>query len=908
MKQSRTRQRLLSFAAAVALAVAGLAPTVALAEGAVAEYKGVKYDTLQAAVDAAVVGKSSGTITLLQDTTENVTVTGYTKFTLDLNGKTLSGGTDYDAAGNKTEHFNKAALTVNYKSAFITVTDSVGSGVIKRDDPGAGSGLDSNDGSYYVIHVINGGAKLAGGTIKNESGKNGSSAVCVGGDGATTKPVLTIAGATVVQDSFIAAKCDEGGILYVTGGKVKSANESAIQNWNKAIIKGGEVDGLIWTLTYDKTAGQTTIQDTVDKGVVTASPVVNGELRAQKYDSSAANTPTYNVAGGTLDVTWNIKDSGAASVTGGKFAQAVPEQYIKDGYMLGEKGTDGYYGIEKFAVARIGETDYATLAEAIKAAQSDDTIKLVHDTEENGLALGDDKDIILDLNGYTLSSTGDAGITVSGGKLVVKDSKATQPTVDGATVSGYAGGRISAKMVGVRVWDGGQFELQSGMVESAEDLGIYVQGNINGDGMTASTATISGGYVKAQEHAVSPQGNGATVIVSGGVLESMDNAVIGGNGSAKRGGTSVTVSGGTLVGHSQSAGSIACGIYQPQEGTVEVSGGTIIADGGAGIVARAGKVTITGGAIKATGTAVGKVGDASTEVPSGAVVIDSKANYPGASDDFGATISGGTMTSENGEALVAIRNDADDKGTVSVSGGSFSNKVPEDMAAEGLEPTEKNEDGTYTVAKQYEATFKANNGSQDTVVKVFDGKTVAKPSDPSKAGFAFAGWFADEALTSAYDFDAPVTGDVTLYAKWAAVHKVTFVYGTGVDDLVVDVIDGQAVAKPSDPAYEGWNFEGWFLVKNADGTLDVDSEYDFSKPVTSDMTIYAGWTEVKPADDGNTTSPEQPKADDGKAEQKPAAATPKTGDATNNAPLAVAVVAGAGLLAAGVALGKRREH
>ena len=897
MKQSRTRQRLLSFVAAVALAVTGLAPTVVLAEGAVAEYKGVKYDTLQAAVDAA--GRTqSDVITLLQDTTENVTVTEYKKFTLDLNGKTLSGGTDYDAAGNQTEHFNKAALTLDKDGANVIVTDTVGGGVIKRDDPGAGSGLGSNDGSYYVVHVINGTLKLAGGTVKNESGKNGSSAVCVGGDGAKS-PVLNIAGATVVQDSFIAAKCDEKGTLYVTGGEVKSANESAIQNWNKTTVKGGKVDGLIWTMTYEKTWGQTSIQD---------SAVVNGELRAEKYDSSATRTPTYNVSGGTLDVAWNIKDSGDASVTGGKFAQAVPEQFIKDGYMLGEKGADGYYGIEKFAVARIGDTDYATLAEAIKASQPGDTIKLVHDTEENGLSLGAGKDIVLDLNGYTLSSTSDAGITVSAGKLVVKDSKAAQPTVDGATVSSYAGGRISAKMVGVRVWDGGQFELQSGMVESAEDLGIYVQGNINGDGMTASTATISGGYVKAQEHAVSPQGNGATVIVSGGVLESMDNAVIGGNGSAKRGGTSVTVSGGTLVGRIQSAGSIACGIYQPQDGTLDITGGTIIADAGAGVVARAGKVTITGGTIRATGTATGKVGDANVEIPSSAVVIDGSANYPDASEDFGAVISGGTMTSENGEALVAIRNDADDKGTVSVSGGSFSNKVPEDMAAEGLEPTEKNEDGTYTVAKQYEVTFKANNGSQDTVVKVFDGKTVAKPSDPSKAGFAFASWFADEALTSAYDFDAPVTGDVTLYAKWAAVHKVTFVYGTGADDLVVEVVDGQAVIKPADPTYEGWNFEGWFLVKNADGTLDVDSEYDFATPVKADMKIYAGWTEVKPADDGNTTNPEQPKPADGKAEQKPAAATPKTGDVTSNAPLAIAVVAGAGLLVAGVALGKRREH
>ena len=270
MKQRRTRQRLLSFVAAVALAVTGLAPTVALAEGAVAEYKGVKYDTLQAAVDAA--GRTqSDVITLLQDTTENVTVTEYKKFTLDLNGKTLSGGTDYDAAGNQTEHFNKAALTLDKDGANVIVTDTVGGGVIKRDDPGAGSGLGSNDGSYYVVHVINGTLKLAGGTVKNESGKNGSSAVCVGGDGAKS-PVLNIAGATVVQDSFIAAKCDEKGTLYVTGGEVKSANESAIQNWNKTTVKGGKVDGLIWTMTYEKTWGQTSIQD---------SAIVNGELRAE---------------------------------------------------------------------------------------------------------------------------------------------------------------------------------------------------------------------------------------------------------------------------------------------------------------------------------------------------------------------------------------------------------------------------------------------------------------------------------------------------------------------------------------------------------------------------------------------------------------------------------------------------
>ncbi len=59
-----------------------------------------------------------------------------------------------------------------------------------------------------------------------------------------------------------------------------------------------------------------------------------------------------------------------------------------------------------------------------------------------------------------------------------------------------------------------------------------------------------------------------------------------------------------------------------------------------------------------------------------------------------------------------------------------------------------------------------NGGTEIDDIVVEDGKIVKRPSDPVRAGYTFAGWYADEACTIPYDFDAPVTGDITLYAKW----------------------------------------------------------------------------------------------------------------------------------------------
>ena len=57
-------------------------------------------------------------------------------------------------------------------------------------------------------------------------------------------------------------------------------------------------------------------------------------------------------------------------------------------------------------------------------------------------------------------------------------------------------------------------------------------------------------------------------------------------------------------------------------------------------------------------------------------------------------------------------------------------------------------------------------GTDNKVVEVLKGSKVSKPEDPVREGYTFAGWYADEALTEAYDFGSPVNKDTVLYAKW----------------------------------------------------------------------------------------------------------------------------------------------
>ncbi|PWG66691.1 InlB B-repeat-containing protein [Bifidobacterium callitrichidarum] len=180
-------------------------------------------------------------------------------------------------------------------------------------------------------------------------------------------------------------------------------------------------------------------------------------------------------------------------------------------------------------------------------------------------------------------------------------------------------------------------------------------------------------------------------------------------------------------------------------------------------------------------------------------------------------------------------------------------------------------------AKTWKVTFYTTGGSSVPSQTVEDEKTATKPSDPTKEGKTFAGWYTDAKLTEAYDFSTPVTSDLQLYAKWntAAPTQYTVSFVTYSDSKVdsVKVDAGQKLTKPTDPAQDGYKFVGWYTDDK------YSTPYDFDQPVTKNLTLYAKWEEDAAApmmhavtfdtNGGETSIPAQ-NVEEGKTVSKPA--------------------------------------
>ena len=130
-------------------------------------------------------------------------------------------------------------------------------------------------------------------------------------------------------------------------------------------------------------------------------------------------------------------------------------------------------------------------------------------------------------------------------------------------------------------------------------------------------------------------------------------------------------------------------------------------------------------------------------------------------------------------------------------------------------------------------TFNTNGGMGYTPSqKVNDGSLVTKPSNP----FNFNGTFVEWQLNGiAYDFSTPVTSNMTLVAVYAPIHTVTFNSNGGMYTPSQKVNNGSLVIQPSNP----YNFNGTFVEWQLNG-----SAYDFSTPVTSNITLVAVYAPI----------------------------------------------------------------
>ena len=147
--------------------------------------------------------------------------------------------------------------------------------------------------------------------------------------------------------------------------------------------------------------------------------------------------------------------------------------------------------------------------------------------------------------------------------------------------------------------------------------------------------------------------------------------------------------------------------------------------------------------------------------------------------------------------------------------------------------------GRVHVTEEYTVTFNAYGGFPTPDEQhVKSGEKAVLPVEPTLKGYTFAFWYLgeDEQNATAYDFDTPVTENITLTAKWN-INKYTVTFnsygGSKVDPQVVEY--GLYAQEPEEPTLKGFTFAYWYLD-------DENEAYDFdTTPITEDITLTAKW-------------------------------------------------------------------
>jgi len=440
----------------------------------VAETGSKQYVTLQAAIDAA---KRNATVKLLTDTEENVTIsTSY--LTLDLNGHTLNGGTEK----------GKPALTV---TARVTVKDSSEgkTGTIMREDTAENSGVSS----HYVIDIQGDGwLTFESGIVQNNSGNangKGASLVRVGDDSVAKYPGLNIKGGTFTQDNFIVIKVDSGD-LFLNGGTLNSTDSYAIEDWHRATIKGGTVNGAVAAWTYN---GGHNSDLTISGGTV------NGNVLSVNYGSAEGKVAKVSITGGTVNgtlgtYTYNnglatTTDTAKATiaVTDGTFSSDPTEYVVEDSGVT--KNADGTFGVAKAYLAMVGDTSYYTMDEAFKAqTASGKPIVLLRDYTTGSTFNSGSINRTVDLNGHTWTCT---GTDANSAAFEINYANASLTVKNGKIVSSQLVGLIPSASGGTITYDNSSLTFEGVEMSTTATSGIETNGNNTNDSVTLKNSTLN---------------------------------------------------------------------------------------------------------------------------------------------------------------------------------------------------------------------------------------------------------------------------------------------------------------------------------------------------------------------------------------------------------------------------------
>ena len=630
------KRKLLSVLLTFCLAFS-LLPTAALADGegtpALAEVSAAVGTALPAAVDG-VITLGNDSYVMSEDTTAFVNVPAGVTATLDLGGKTLTNKAD--------EHTiiveNGATLTITGNGIVDNVSHGKGAivnsgevtlngGTFKRSaEKGTYSSYGNGGNSWYTIANYGTMEINTGVTVENAGGY--SSMICNGGE-ATADCNLTIRGGnftggvnTVKNDSF--------GVLTINGGNFSNTAQYVIMNWNKAEITAGTFQTLDTASAVLFTSAYGGDANTVGKLTISGGEFKHAsdtqEMIVDHYDAS---------------------NSGTAAVTGGKFDADI-SAYVPDGYIL-NNGTVEKLG-ETNAVAKVGDTYYKTLADAVAAADNN-TVTLLKDVTAD-ITIPAGKTMTLDLNGKTLTNVNDHTILNNGNLTITGTGK-----VDNIS---HAKGALYNK--GTVVVNGGTFDRSKENGKTSNDSGSnswYTIKNVGSmtihDGATVQTAgnnttlgkfssLVSNGYFDANDYSTNKGLDQPILTIDGGTFRGGLNTIKN-DDRAK-----LTINGGTFSNYYQA-------VVQ-NHNIAEITGGTFTAASdanaetygiyncGCGAEIDLGTLTVSGGTFTGATYAVAEVSSLNAAV----------------------NISGGQFAGTK----AAIVKSSTSKATIAVSGGKFS--------------------------------------------------------------------------------------------------------------------------------------------------------------------------------------------------------------------------------------------
>ena len=140
----------------------------------------------------------------------------------------------------------------------------------------------------------------------------------------------------------------------------------------------------------------------------------------------------------------------------------------------------------------------------------------------------------------------------------------------------------------------------------------------------------------------------------------------------------------------------------------------------------------------------------------------------------------------------------------------------------------------------YTITFNSNDGTSVAPQNVNAGEKLTEPTPaPTREGFTFDGWYEDSTFSTKFNFDTPITDNMTLYAKWTE-NKYTLTFdangGSGTMTPVTDLTGEYTLPANEFTAPSGKQFKGWSLTTDGAIVTKVD--------MTENRTVYAIWENI----------------------------------------------------------------